>query len=402
MSVLKTDRGVSELRGSRIIPAASDPRLRASAAAADDLARNVYCVLGVPIDALDMAAILRRIEAAAASRAPFLISTPNSNFLVQSRSDPEFRESVLDSDLSPADGMSVVWISRLVGIPIKKRISGSDIFEALKVPNRGGRQLKVFLFGGAPGVAAAAAEKLNAVPLGLSCVGRLDPGFGAIDEMSRDPIIDQVNASEADFLAVSLGAKKGQLWLHRNHQRLTIPVRSHLGAAINFQAETIKRAPHRLRTWGLEWLWRIKEEPHLWRRYGYDGGVLLRLLFTRILPLAIVNRWYQFKSQRQPQGLLIRIEQKQDSVTISLEGDATDRHIDKAVSFFQYRLTARNKVVAIDLSSTRFIDGRFFGLLLMLRKHLRRQRAKLTFVGAAPAIQRMFRLNELDFLLSGE
>jgi hypothetical protein len=143
MSVLKTDRGVSELRGSRIIPAASDPRLRASAAAADDLARNVYCVLGVPIDALDMAAILRRIEAAAASRAPFLISTPNSNFLVHSRSDPEFRESVLDSDLSPADGMLVVWISRLVGIPIKKRMSGSDIFEALKVPNRGGRQLKV-------------------------------------------------------------------------------------------------------------------------------------------------------------------------------------------------------------------------------------------------------------------
>jgi N-acetylglucosaminyldiphosphoundecaprenol N-acetyl-beta-D-mannosaminyltransferase len=190
--------------------------------------------------------------------------------------------------------------------------------------------------------------------------------------------------------------------LHRNHERLTIPVRAHLGAAINFQAETIKRAPHRLRTWGLEWLWRIKEEPHLWRRYGYDGGVLLRLLFTRILPLAIVNRWYQFKSQRQPQDLLIKIEQKQDSVTIGLEGYATDRHIDKAVSFFQDRLTARNKVAVIDLSSTRFIDGRFFGLLLMLRKHLKRQGTKLTFVGAAPAIQRMFRLNELDFLLSGE
>jgi N-acetylglucosaminyldiphosphoundecaprenol N-acetyl-beta-D-mannosaminyltransferase len=337
---VKTDRGVSELRGSRIIAPASDPRLRASAASLDDLGRNVYCVLGLPIDALDMPAILRRIEAAAASRAPFLISTPNSNFLVHSRSDPEFRESVLDSDLCPADGMSVVWICRLIGIPITHRLSGSDIFEALKVPNRDGRQLKVFLFGGAPGVAAAAAEKLNAAPLGLSCVGTLDPGFGSIEEMSRDPIIDQVNASGADFLAASLGAKKGQLWLHRNHQRLTVPVRAHLGAAINFQAETIKRAPHRLQTWGLEWLWRIKEEPHLWRRYGYDGGVLLRLLFTRILPLAIINRWYRLKSQRQPKELLIKIEQKQDSVTIGLEGDATDRHIDKAISFFQDKLSS--------------------------------------------------------------
>src|SRR5207244_10946213 len=104
--------------------------------------------------------------------------------------------------------------------------------------------------------------------------GVLDPGFGSVEEMSRDHIIDKVNAGAADFLAVSLGAKKGQLWLHRNHQRLTIPVRAHLGVTVNFQAGTVKRAPLRLRAWGLEWLWRIKEEPHLWRRYAHDGRVL--------------------------------------------------------------------------------------------------------------------------------
>ena len=195
-------------------------------------------------------------------------------------------------------------------------MSGSDIFEALKAPDRCGRRLKVFLFGGAPGVAAAAARTLNAVPSGLSCVGTLDPGFGSVDEMSRDHIIDKVNASEADFLAVSLGAKKGQLWLHRNHRRLTIPVRAHLGAAINFQAGTVKRAPTWLRACGLEWLWRIKEEPHLWRRYAHDGWVLLRLIFTRVLPLAIANRWSRFKSQRWPQDLSIRTTPNHDSVTI--------------------------------------------------------------------------------------
>ena len=158
----------------------------ASDVPANDLARNVYCVLGLPIDALDMSTILRRIDAAAASRTPFLISTPNLNFLVNSRSDSEFRESVLDSDLCPADGMPVVWIARLIGVPIRQRVSGSDIFEALKAPDRLGRRLKVFLFGGAPGVAAAAARTLNAVPSGLSCVGTFDPGFGSVDEMSRD------------------------------------------------------------------------------------------------------------------------------------------------------------------------------------------------------------------------
>jgi N-acetylglucosaminyldiphosphoundecaprenol N-acetyl-beta-D-mannosaminyltransferase len=382
-----------------MIPVTRDPHLLASASA-NGLARNVYCILGLPIDAIEMPAILGQIEAAASNRARFLISTPNLNFLVNSRSDLEFRESLLDSDLCPADGMPIVWIARLIGVPIRQRVSGSDIFQSLKVPDRQGRCLKVFLFGGAPGVAAAAARTINAVPSGLSCVGTFDPGFGSVDEMSRNHIIDKVNASEADFLAVSLGAKKGQLWLHRNHRRLTIPIRVHLGAAINFQAGTVKRAPPKLRAWGLEWLWRIKEEPHLWRRYGHDGWVLLRLLFTRILPLAIANRWYRFKSPRSLQDLRIKIAQNQDSATISLCGDATDRYIEKAIASFQETLTGRNKIVLIDLSGVRVIDARFFGLLLMLRKCLKGQGAKLTFVGVKPAIQTMFRLNELDFLLN--
>jgi len=96
-----------------------------------DLARNVYCVLGMPIDALDMPSILRRIDAAATSRTAFLISTPNLNFLLNSLSDAEFRQSLLDSDLCPADGMPIVWIAHLIGVPIRQRVSGSDIFEAL-------------------------------------------------------------------------------------------------------------------------------------------------------------------------------------------------------------------------------------------------------------------------------
>jgi N-acetylglucosaminyldiphosphoundecaprenol N-acetyl-beta-D-mannosaminyltransferase len=380
----------------------NNPPAPISAVPADELARNVYCVLGLPIDVLDMPAVLRRIEVAAASRAPFLISTPNLNFLVNSQSDPEFRESLLDSDLCPADGMPIVWIARLIGVPVKTRVSGSDIFGALKAPERLARQLRVFLFGGAAGVAAAAARTLNAVPSGLNCVGVLDPGFGSVDEMSHDHMIDQVNVSRADFLAVSLGARKGQLWLHRNHRRLTIPVRAHLGAAINFQAGTVKRAPPRLRAWGLEWLWRIKEEPQLWRRYGYDGWVLLRLLVTRILPLAIVNRWYRFTSRRQPQDLQTKTTQNHDSVTIGLEGDATERNIAQAIACWRETLTATNKAVVFNLSGTRVIDARFFGLLLMLRKRLKGQGATLIFVGVSPAMERLFRLNELGFLLSRE
>src|SRR5262249_30715203 len=194
---------------------------------------------------------------------------------------------------------------------------------------RYGRRLKVFLFGGGEGLAAVAGRSLNAARTGLSCVGTMNPGFGTIEDMSRGDIIGALNASDADFLVVSLGARKGQLWLHRNHSRVTIPVRAHLGAVINFQAGTLERAPPKLRAWGLEWLWRIKEEPHLWRRYARDGLVLVRLVFTRVLPVAILNQWYRLKSERNPKDLLISTEQHHHSMTIRLAGDANQRNIGK-------------------------------------------------------------------------
>src|SRR6202142_1851820 len=122
----------------------------AGTAIRDDISREVFCILGIPIDAIDMPAVLRGIDAAAAEAAPFLISTPNVNFLVNSKTDPEFRESLLLSDLCPPDGMPIVWIAWLLGIPIKKRIAGSDIFDALK-STQNSRRLKVFLFGGGEG-----------------------------------------------------------------------------------------------------------------------------------------------------------------------------------------------------------------------------------------------------------
>ena len=185
------------------------------------------------------------------------------------------------SDLCPPDGAPIIWIARLLGIPITKRTAGSDIFDALKARPRSGKELKVFLFGATEQTAAAAARKLNDNATGLRCVGWTCPGFGSLDELSQDQFINQINASDADLLVVALGARKGQLWLRRNGPRLTIPVRTHMGAVINFQAGTVRRAPHVLRKLGLEWLWRIKEEPYLWRRYWHDGGVLLRLLMTR-------------------------------------------------------------------------------------------------------------------------
>src|SRR6267142_2031478 len=118
---------------------------RASPAAVTDyLSRNVYGLLGLPLDAINFPNLLQSVEQAVEDASPLLISTPNVNFLITSQKNNEFRESILQSDLCLADGMPLIWIAKLLQVPINERIAGSDLFGRLKSAAGRSRQLKVF------------------------------------------------------------------------------------------------------------------------------------------------------------------------------------------------------------------------------------------------------------------
>jgi N-acetylglucosaminyldiphosphoundecaprenol N-acetyl-beta-D-mannosaminyltransferase len=202
-------------------------------------------------------------------------------------------------------------------------------------------------------------------------------------------------------LAVFLNAKKAQAWLLQNHDRLRVPVRAQLGSTIKYEAGTITRAPAYLRSAGLEWLWRIKEEPYLWRRYWTDGKILLRLLLTGALPLVVQTLWARVCSARTGEGLRIELREDEHAVVVGLSGLAIAAHVDEAINAFRQAL-GKEKAIEVDVSRTRLLDPRFFGLLLMVRKQLRRRGQALRFIGASPAIMRAFRLNGFEFLLSDE
>jgi N-acetylglucosaminyldiphosphoundecaprenol N-acetyl-beta-D-mannosaminyltransferase len=362
----------------------------------DDLSREVFGVLGIPLDAIDVGTVLRCIDASVDARAPFWLSTPNVNFLMMSRSDQEFRESLLMSDCCPADGMPLVWISRLLGIPIRGRVSGADIFHALRSREPCSRRLNVFLFGGAEGVAETVCQTLNREEGGLKCVGVLNPGFGSTVELSSETVLNGIDAAEADLLTVFLSAKKAQGWLLRNHSRLKIPFRAQFGATINLQAGRVKRAPLWIQKLGFEWLWRIKEEPYLWRRYWNDGCGLFYVMSTCLLPLVV--RSLLQRSKGVAHLTIERTEEIQSSL-VKLSGAATSRHIAAATACFRVVLEV-NKPIVIDLSKMGSIDPRFFGLLLMLRKKAIRQELRLEFVSATPNLRKIFRLNGFEFLLN--
>jgi N-acetylglucosaminyldiphosphoundecaprenol N-acetyl-beta-D-mannosaminyltransferase len=362
-----------------------------------DFSRNTYGLMGIPVDAVSIADTLQRIEAAVEQQKPTLLSTPNLNFLTTSLRDSELRRSVMLSALCPVDGVPLVWLSKLLGIPIHRRVAGSDIFQALKTSRPADRPLRVFFFGGRPGIADAAAAAINSARNGLRCVGTLDPGFGSVEQLSTPEILTQINASGADFLIVALGAQKGQAWLLRNHEKIKVPVRSHLGAVLGFQSGKIKRAPVAVRKLGLEWLWRIKEEPYLFTRYWRDGCTLLNLMISKVVPLILVNAASRV-FDRGSEDLSMSSHSLDRHVLVSLLGTATDANLHR-VETELWAATERGKDVWIDLSAVKYIDARLFGLFLLLWKKLNQNGHKLRFVSVPRAIQRLFGLNAFDFLL---
>ncbi|WP_225307581.1 WecB/TagA/CpsF family glycosyltransferase [Nitrincola iocasae] len=246
--------------------------------------RQQWLLLGLPFDAVTLDQACDRVFAAIRERQRCFISTPNLNFVISASDDEVFSQSVMLSNLNLADGMPLIWAARWLKLPISERVAGSSLFDELVIRSSVNRPLRVFFFGGDPGVAEKASAVLNGRSDHAVCCGFLDPGRGDVTSMSTPEILAQINAAEADFLVVSLGAKKGQAWIMHNLDALQVPVVSHLGAVVNFVAGTVRRAPLIWQKVGLEWLWRITEEPHLWKRYWNDGIMAVRL-FARLLPL---------------------------------------------------------------------------------------------------------------------
>lgn len=361
----------------------------------EDLVRPVYGLFGIPIDTVDLSQVVSAIRRATVHRSPFLISTPNVNFLVASQSDADFRESLLMSDLCPVDGAPLIVLARLLGIPVKERVSGSDTFERLRT-EASRRLLKVQLFGGTDEAGALVSKSLG-LSKGMRCVGMINPGFGTVDELSQPTIIQKINNGGADLLAVFLSASKAQKWLVRNHGGLNVPVRFDFGGTINFQAGLVRRAPMWMRNLGLEWLWRIKEEPYLWKRYWNDGCKLLGLCFKNVVPLLVVTL---IDRQRQRRTLNIVNQAGTAHSTVKISGDAIAANVDAAIAAFRQLLESETNIV-LDLSDLSKIDQRFLGLLLMLRKRLKARGFQLKFTGVQKRIENRFRLNGFSFLLDG-
>ncbi len=364
--------------------------------AAIDFDRPVYCILGLPIDAVTLEEAADQLNGAMHNARRCVLSTANANFLMSSYRNPRFRDALLKSDLSTADGMPIVWLAWMIGIPIRERVSGAGLFERLNM--RCDRSpVRLFFFGGAKDVATRAAERVNAAQGRLSCVGAISPGFGSAEALSAPEAIRVINDSQADFLVISLGAEKGHEWIDRNLPSLSVPVISHLGAVINFSAGSVRRAPRWMQDFGLEWLWRIKEEPPLWRRYADDGCRLTWLLLSRHLPYMIWMRLNQ-PTAAELDDASVEIGGDNGITRLTLAG-AWNRSNDAALRKSLAEVAALGRPVEIDLSQVSYVDPAVVALLLLLRGHCLRNGFSMEIVNSSRVVTKILRYCCAEFLL---
>lgn len=187
------------------------------------------------------------------------VFTPNSEIIMRAYKEPEFSELLNNASLLTADGIGVVYASKILGKPISERAAGFDI--ACSILERlNGTEHKLFLFGGKPGVAEEAKEKLSQKYPELKIAGTRNGYFKPEEE---DEIVSEINASGADIIFVCLGAPKQEQWIDRYKEKLNVKAAMGIGGSLDIFAGRSERAPEFFCKTGLEWFYRLCKEP--WR-----------------------------------------------------------------------------------------------------------------------------------------
>ena len=234
--------------------------------------------MNTEIDNLTMDEALKKIDQLITEAHNAYVVTPNVDHIVQLERGGPLTEVYKNADLILTDGKPLIWISKWYGTPIKEKISGSDLFPRLcELATKKG--YKMYFLGAAEGVAAKAAENLEKKYPGLQVVGTYSPPYGfEKDETEIERIKKQIKDVAPHILIVGLGCPKQELFILHHKDELNVPISLGLGASLDFEAGNVKRAPKWMADHGLEWVYRIFQDPkRLVKRYLVDDRKILRL-----------------------------------------------------------------------------------------------------------------------------
>ena len=241
-------------------------------------------MMGVPFDQVSVEQTLGIVREMIEEGRPHLLATANVDFLAQVQEDEGLRRILVDADLVVCDGTPLVWMSRLLGDALPERVAGSDLVPLL-LDLAAGQGYRVYFLGGRDEVLGTALEKIRERWPALEVAGMYSPPFAPLEQMDHADICRRIREARADMLFVSFGCPKQEKWLARNYREAGVPVAVGVGATIDFLAGAVKRAPVWMRKTGLEWFYRVMQEPkrlagRYWKDIRVVGPGLVRQFLT--------------------------------------------------------------------------------------------------------------------------
>jgi len=231
-------------------------------------------ILGVAIDKMTMRDVIETAEEYISSRRQLLLGVVNVAKVVNIRKDERLRQSIEQADIVLADGAPLVWLSRLLGRPLPGRVAGIDIMvELLKAADK--KHWRVYFLGARPEALSRLIEVVKKDFPGVLIAGYRD---GYFTEAQEEAVAKSIRDSNADILFVGISPPKKEIFLSKWHQYLDIRVCHGVGGSFDVLAGITKRAPLWMQKSGLEWFYRLLQEPRrMWKRYLVTNTVFILL-----------------------------------------------------------------------------------------------------------------------------
>jgi N-acetylglucosaminyldiphosphoundecaprenol N-acetyl-beta-D-mannosaminyltransferase len=241
-----------------------------------DSPADSFPVLGVQVNAVQIPDAVQRMgEWIDAREGSHYVAVTGMHGVSESSLDPGFRTILNTAGMVVPDGMPLVWLGRLHGHGLRRRVYGPELMiEFCRATSSRGR--RHYFYGGAAGVADALAAQMAERFPGLIVAGTCSPPFRPLTSDEDAAIVAQINTSRADIVWVGLSTPKQERWMHAHRALLDVPVMVGVGAAFDIHSGRLKQAPVWMREHGLEWLYRLVQEPRrLWRRYVVLGSLFV-------------------------------------------------------------------------------------------------------------------------------
>lgn len=223
--------------------------------------RQTLQIGGVAVNSTSSNLVLTFVTEKLAKKEKFWIATPNPEMIIHAQEHPEFKKTLNQADWAIPDGSGVVWASKILGGPIRERVTGVDLME--KLCRRSAEEgWTVFLLGGKGKVAEKALEVLEGRYVGLKGMAEEGPLIETEDRRDEETI-EKINKFKPDLLFVGFGMGKQEEWVVKNLDKLQIGGAMVVGGAMDFISGKVRRSPVWLQKIGLEWFWRLCQQP--WR-----------------------------------------------------------------------------------------------------------------------------------------